>query len=55
MADMDTYEESRPYEGTYRTSKPSEGMQEYGYGYQGHSELQANITPVALATLWQIS
>ncbi|KAK0917675.1 separin protein [Friedmanniomyces endolithicus] len=38
MADMDTYEESGPYEGTYRTTKPSEGMQEYGYGYQGHND-----------------
>ncbi|TKA82961.1 hypothetical protein B0A55_01540 [Friedmanniomyces simplex] len=38
MADMDTYEESRQYEGTYRTSKPAESLNHYGYGYQGHND-----------------
>jgi len=41
MADMDTYEESRQYEGMpYRLSKPLENRGDYGYEYQSTSELQ---------------
>ncbi|KAK0850322.1 hypothetical protein LTS02_013243 [Friedmanniomyces endolithicus] len=49
MAGMDTYEESRPYEGTYRTSKPEEGMQDYGYGYRGHTLLEGGFALTSLA------
>ncbi|KAK5745298.1 hypothetical protein LTR17_001459 [Elasticomyces elasticus] len=38
MADMDTYEESRPYEGTYRTSNPTESARDPGYGFQSHND-----------------